>query len=143
MHQGQVDVRNLTPNTTYEFQLWTSNRFGKSETNSIFATTLPSFSEIGKEWLQFIHYPQLVSMLTFAPTQLHMHMNMLENHMLMQPLLNIQWGHFLKNIIDKNHHSYRQSLSKVVYCFRTNIGFGNFCIRRTLGTLYFLLYPCP
>ncbi|KAK8391435.1 hypothetical protein O3P69_017194 [Scylla paramamosain] len=44
--QGQVDVCNLSPNTTYEFQLWTSNRFGKSETVSFVATTLPSFSEV-------------------------------------------------------------------------------------------------
>ncbi|KAK8391436.1 hypothetical protein O3P69_017194 [Scylla paramamosain] len=54
--QGQVDVCNLSPNTTYEFQLWTSNRFGKSETVSFVATTLPSFSEValqtpdGKGW---------------------------------------------------------------------------------------------
>lgn len=47
-YQGQVDVCNLTPNTTYEFQLWTCNRFGKSETVSFIATTLPSFSEMGK-----------------------------------------------------------------------------------------------
>ncbi|KAG0716141.1 Down syndrome cell adhesion molecule [Chionoecetes opilio] len=44
--QGQVDVCNLTPNTTYEFQLWTSNRFGNSETVSFIATTLPQFSEM-------------------------------------------------------------------------------------------------
>lgn len=44
--QGQVDVCNLSPNTTYEFQIWTGNRFGKSETVSFIATTLPSFSEM-------------------------------------------------------------------------------------------------
>lgn len=47
--QGQVDVCNLKPNTTYEFKLWTSNRFGKSETVSFVAVTLPSFTEVGKQ----------------------------------------------------------------------------------------------
>lgn len=46
--QGQVDVCNLTPNTTYEFQLWASNRYGKSETVSFVTTTRPSVSEMGK-----------------------------------------------------------------------------------------------
>lgn len=44
--QGQVDVCNLTPNTTYEFQLWASNRYGKSETVSFVTTTRPSVSEM-------------------------------------------------------------------------------------------------
>ncbi|KAK7081883.1 hypothetical protein SK128_025117, partial [Halocaridina rubra] len=37
--EGQVDVYNLQPNSTYEFQLWASNKYGSSDVISVSATT--------------------------------------------------------------------------------------------------------
>ncbi|XP_069950078.1 protein turtle homolog B isoform X2 [Cherax quadricarinatus] len=44
--QGRVDVYKLQPNTTYEFQLWTSNSYGDSEVVKVINTTHPFVSEI-------------------------------------------------------------------------------------------------
>lgn len=66
MYQGQVDVYNLSPNTTYEFQIWTQNIFGKSETVSFIATTLPSFSEMGK-YMSAVHLLQQFVSLSSIP----------------------------------------------------------------------------
>ncbi|CAL4168442.1 unnamed protein product, partial [Meganyctiphanes norvegica] len=37
--QHQADIYKLTPNTTYEFQLWSKNIYGESEEVSVLATT--------------------------------------------------------------------------------------------------------
>ncbi|XP_071530005.1 contactin-4 isoform X2 [Panulirus ornatus] len=43
--QSRLEVYKLQPNTTYEFELWTSNVYGKSEVVSVITTTHPYVSE--------------------------------------------------------------------------------------------------
>ncbi|XP_069183040.1 contactin-2 isoform X2 [Procambarus clarkii] len=44
--QGLLEVYKLKPNTTYEFQLWTSNSYGESEIVKVVTTTHPFVSDI-------------------------------------------------------------------------------------------------
>nr|CAH7748641.1 unnamed protein product [Callosobruchus chinensis] len=41
----QIEVYNLTPNTTYQFRIWATNQLGRSPQTEVYGTTLDVYSE--------------------------------------------------------------------------------------------------